>query len=505
MRILAASAKKAGHEVRMIFLSRASEGGRVTEFGELFDREVLASLAELTTDCGVIGLSVMTNYFTSAAQVTDFLKKTTAAPIMWGGIHATVRPEECLMHADYVCVGEGEEAFIEFVQRAELGQRLDDIQNIWSLQDGQVRRNLLGPLIQDLDQVPYPDYDLDDDWVLHGNRLVKMDEDLLMEYLAYPPNEFSKPTYMTMMSRGCTFRCTYCSSSVYHNTYAEHGCGVGTRWRLRRRSVPNFVEELVRICARYPQIGRIEIDDDAFIAKSSDVEVFCEQYTKALSVPLFVTGFQPAMVLEPNIDLLIKAGMERVRMGVQTGSPNTMSEVYHRPAKREQVIAAAQVLHKFRHRMDPPMYDIIVDNPWETDKDQLQTLDLLLQLPKPYHLNLFSLTLFPGTALYDRAKAEGILTDDHAQVYEKSIIAPRRTYMNGLFYLAKYGAPRWLIRSLASKPLLRIKSLRLVYLFVALGRGGELARAATTAVRHGNWGVLKIKLRRAVRQVIRRS
>lgn len=88
---------------------------------------------------------------------------------------------------------------------------------------------------------------------------------------------------------------------------------------------------------------------------------------------------------------------------------------------------------------------------------------------------------------------------------EKSIIAPRRTYMNGLFYLAKYGAPRWLIRSLASQSMLRLKSLGLVYFFVALGRGGELTRAAATAVRHGNWGVLKIKLRRAVNKVLQRS
>ena len=58
-------------------------------------------------------------------------------------------------------------------------------------------------------------------------------------------------------------------------------------------------------------------------------------------------------------------------------------------------------IHRHAPRLAPPLYDIILDAPFETAEDKRQTLALVARMPKPFRLQLFSLTFFPGTALHD--------------------------------------------------------------------------------------------------------
>ena len=64
-------------------------------------------------------------------------------------------------------------------------------------------------------------------------------------------------------------------------------------------------------------------------------------------------------------------------------------------------------------------YDFIFDNPYENREDQRETARLILQLPKPYIFQPFSLTFYPGTELFERAKKDGKIFDERSQVYEK--------------------------------------------------------------------------------------
>ena len=82
-------------------------------------------------------------------------------------------------------------------------------------------------------------------------------------------------------------------------------------------------------------------------------------------------------------------------------------------------------------------YDIILDNPWETDEDIIETLIFLSKLPTPFEVSGFSLVFFPGTALYRKAKEEGIVKDDLNDVYRKYFREPKKTYFNALFFLLK--------------------------------------------------------------------
>jgi hypothetical protein len=84
-----------------------------------------------------------------------------------------------------------------------------------------------------------------------------------------------------------------------------------------------------------------------------------------------------------------------------------MHEVYRRARSKKQILRTFEVLHKFTDRITPPSYDLLLDNPWETEEEQMETLRMLLGIPKPFRLTLYSLTFFPGTELYERARGEG--------------------------------------------------------------------------------------------------
>jgi radical SAM superfamily enzyme YgiQ (UPF0313 family) len=151
LRTLCACLKNNGHAVTLVFLQGP--------FGCAYADEALDELAELIKGSNLIGVSLMTDHFQKAVQITRRLKQSTAAPIIWGGVHPTLSPEECLSYADIVCVGEGELALVELAGKMATGEDYSAIQNIWLKGSGALITNSPRPLVKDLDSLPFPDYD----------------------------------------------------------------------------------------------------------------------------------------------------------------------------------------------------------------------------------------------------------------------------------------------------------------------------------------------------------
>ncbi len=191
----------------------------------------------------------MTNYFINAVQITRKLKMELAVPVLWGGIHPTVRPLECLKHAEMVCIGEGEEALVELVKKIEHGLSYDDIPGIMV----KGREDVFRPrtLIQDLNSLPFPDNSYKDYYMLVGQEIRKMNDAMLKKY-------FISIHYRTLTSRGCLFSCTYCCNSTLHRMFTHQKM-------LRKRSVDNIIEELIQIKSKLPFLKVIEFSDDAFM------------------------------------------------------------------------------------------------------------------------------------------------------------------------------------------------------------------------------------------------
>jgi len=201
-------------------------------------------------------------------------------------------------------------------------------------------------------------------------------------------------------------------------------------------------------------------------------------------------------VNEERVRRLVDAGMYRINVGMQSGSMRVLHQVYKRPGTKEQIVQTFETLGKFKGRLTP-LYQYILDNPWETEEDQLETLRQLFLIPRPYILELFSLTFFPGTELAERAIKEGLITDEHAQVYRKIQSIKNLSYVNALFHLFEaQHVPHWVIRLLMAAPLRRLGWVRLPRLadkaFRILAR---LHRGALHLLR-GDWAWVRQAIRR---------
>lgn len=435
LRSISACLKCAGHNVDMYFIPRSLHGASVSgypysgyasvQLSEETTKEVLDELVSVTKDAGLIGISVMSNFLDEVIQITQRLKQAGRGPIIWGGIHPTVDPERSLDYADMICVGEGEEAVQELVDNMEHDKPLDKVRNIWIKENGELIKNKIYPLIQNLDSIPFQDFDCKSHYILTDSGFQKMTLDLMKFHLKNAM--FEQETYMTMPSRGCCYSCNYCCNNHLNKMYKGQKI-------VRKRSVEHIIDELRQVKNRFPFIKKIQFEDDAFsyVFTKSEVKDFANKYKSNIGLELFVTGIAPATIDRDKFASLIDAGMTSVRLGVQTGSSRTL-ELYNRKQTNEQVQAAAELINEYKDKIHYVQYDIILDNPWESEDDLIETLICLNGLPAPFLICLQSLTFFPGTELYLRAKTEGGIKDEFEDIFRKHFSRPQNTYINKLF------------------------------------------------------------------------
>jgi radical SAM superfamily enzyme YgiQ (UPF0313 family) len=199
-------------------------------------------------------------------------------------------------------------------------------------------------------------------------------------------------------------------------------------------------------------IRHISFDDDAFILRNVyELKEFGKEYKENINLPFFVSGINPMLITEEKLEILISAGMNRVRMGIQTGSRKAKA-IYNRHIPNEKIISAAEIINKFRRKLILTGYDLILDNPFETNEDVIETIRLLSKLPAPFTLNLFSLTFYPGTDIYREALQAGFIRDNVKDVYKKHYLDIGRTYLNLIIAAyAIFKIPRWLLNCLLNR------------------------------------------------------
>jgi len=449
-RVLSSCLKQAGFPTRKLFLHFPQEKGGVSPGLFLYPESVLEKVGELCSDSLFVGVSLMTNYFDRVVQLSRFLRTQVGVPVVFGGIHATLMPKECAEFADYVCVGEGEGVIVDVARAFLEGKEPTQVANIAYIRDGEFIQNPVRALVQNLDDIPFPDYSLDDDYVLMDGDLHRMDKkDVERLITSAAPGEKSAqegPYYMTMMTRGCRYACTYCCNHRLFRLYGRRGF-------IRRRSVENLIEELLWVRKNLPFVEFVVLTDDSFFdCDESRIREFCQAYKEKIGLPFLSLG-TPFGINDEKLRMMVDAGMIYVQVGIQTGSER-IRKMYKRPFSNEEIISIADMLAKYVPRMLPPRYDIIIDNPMEEDKDVVDSIRLLLKLKKPYFIQYFPLCLFPGTDLADRAAKAGIITNWKEQVYRKQVFHKRRTYLNFVLNLFNSPAPKFILRLLITRPAL---------------------------------------------------
>lgn len=382
---------------------------------------------------GVLCFSAMSYEFGRATAFARALaERFEGRPRVFGGIHASADPESCLAVADIVVRGEGEDTLLELLQTLEQGQPdgLAHVAGVVFKEEGETRYTAVRQPVEAVDSLPYPRHLPEGMYVSHRGAVLP-----ITDPVAYKTYARYQGTFLSILSsRGCPFACHYCSNSLFRSLYGEH--------RVRNRSPEQVVDEIALEVGEFGNILYVNFQDDCFMMHPMDwIEQFAKLYREQVGVP-FIVRTTPKHIKRDKLVALKQAGLRWVFMGLQTGSDRINLEVYGRRVSAEEFIEAATVVSELHLS---PWYDVILDNPYETDADHLLTIELLLRAPRPFQLDLFSLDYFPGTELRRRALADGIAVPE---VGEKSYTEPEPKPINRLIRMSAT-LPSWVVRPLA--------------------------------------------------------
>jgi anaerobic magnesium-protoporphyrin IX monomethyl ester cyclase len=473
VRYLAKALKKKGYDVNIVYYKgfHSSKPSKTTAK----ELELLMELIKKTNPL-FIGLSVMASlYLETVWEVNKKIRENFDGPVMWGGVYPTLFPAESLKYCDYVIRGEGEQAIVELADAFSSGSSVLDIPNLAYIKDGQFIQNGVRPLEQDLDTYGYPDIGGKGHYFIHNDSLEERDPQL------------DSYSYELTASRGCPFTCSYCSAINLHRVY------IGQGKYVRFRSVESVMDELNEAKRKIKKLKMVHFWDEIFSDDEGWVDEFARRYKEEIDLPFEIWG-HPLKVDEDVIRKLVEAGLYKIVVGIQSGSPRIRREIFNRPETQEQIIETSRVLA--RCKVPQVIYDFMLQHPFETEEDIRQSYELCTQLARPFELQLHGLNFLPGTDIVQKAIDLGIYTEEEM---DKIINRPmqeqfdshwggrtgkdaqKSAFWFALIYLNQFPLMKGLTASLAknhNSPTHVDRALKLYKLLKPAARFRELSRKA---------------------------
>ncbi|MHA1769515.1 MAG: B12-binding domain-containing radical SAM protein [Candidatus Thorarchaeota archaeon] len=289
-----------------------------------------------------------------------------------GGVHVTFQDVDVLQECsaiDVVIRGEGEITMNELLTAYKNRRDFANVLGITYRKNNTTTKTQDRPIIEDLDSLPYPAYDI----------------------LNLP--QYFKPNirFTTMVtSRGCPYSCTFCSSSRI----------TGKRWR--GRSPENVICEVKLLEDKYG-VREIEFIDDLFTFDHERVRAICKGFREAgLKIGWSCSTRANILSRHPEMaEWLHSAGCHTLYMGVESGSQRVLNAM-KKGITIEQVNHAVEVAKKAGLEL---VLSFMVGYPTETELEANETIDLACRLD-PEIAQFTVCTPYPGTPLYDQAKQE---------------------------------------------------------------------------------------------------
>ncbi|UCF36929.1 MAG: B12-binding domain-containing radical SAM protein [Acidobacteriota bacterium] len=300
-------------------------------------------------------------------------------PIVWGGVHPTLCPDSTLKDelCDIVVKGEGEITIVELADCLREGGDLSAVAGIGYKESGQLKYGPYRPMIEDLDVIPRPDYDL-----------IEMEH-----YFTRAPST-DEAQLQIVTSRGCPYDCEFC----YNLKFNER--------RFRHHSAERIVADIRHLVEEF-EVNAIFIEDDYFFGHPGRVEQICDLLIEAdldllIQVPCridYLYKRSPEM-----LDKLYRAGFKELWVGIESGSEKRLKEIMKRTTLNQvrdvnRLLSGSDVYVK---------YGFMAGFPNEDREETLETVDFMFELlggnSNAGVAPVAVYTPYPGTTLYDKAR-----------------------------------------------------------------------------------------------------
>ena len=299
-----------------------------------------------------------------------------------GGVHLTLNPrEEYLDVFDAFCVGEGEYATLELVEKLNAKESINDIANLWIKTPEGIRKNPTRPFLQELDELPLPDREMWQEWILEPHTRLTV-----------------------LVGRGCPFNCTYCCNHKLKK--------VSTGKYVRLRSPENILKEIRSLHASFPGVDEIQLEVETLGVDLKWLDSFCEQLYQFGKEIDFKLKFSTNLRIFPNLDVetvfqnFKKANITSVTIGLESGSYRIRKEILHRDYSNEIILKTAQVAQSYG--IGIALFNM-VGLPTETPAEFSETIRMNQEIQPLFHATSIFFP-YPGTELYSMCEQMGVLS-----------------------------------------------------------------------------------------------
>jgi anaerobic magnesium-protoporphyrin IX monomethyl ester cyclase len=367
---ISAVLKRAGHQVKLLIFN---------EFDKIAKFTLLAST--LSFQPQMILFYSMTNQFSLTERIVDYIFKEYKLPIVLGGIHPTVAPNEALAVKGVfaVCIGEGEQAVLEVVEAIERGSEYNNIKNLWIKKRSKIIKNELRPLIPNLDTLPLPDRDL---------------------FAPYIKKYHGTSTIFFLRSRGCIYNCKYCSFNAWNRIYEHNGK------RFRSKSPDRVINEIKSTLNRFGKTDAILFEDCIFTLDEYWLEEFCDKYSKKVKLP-FVCTAHPKHINKRILHMLKKSGCIEIPIAIESGNDFIRKKILGKYIEKDEILSAVSAIKSFK--LITNCY-ILIGAPYETEETIKDTMKFLKKVhPDRIFASVFR--PFPGTELFDLCSTKGWISN----------------------------------------------------------------------------------------------
>jgi len=358
---VAASLKEAGHDVSLCVFARSPE-------------RAIERLAADPPDLMAYGL--LSGEQGEYLAFHRALTKRVNVPAVWGGPHPSFFPDMIETEGlDAVCIGEAEDAIVEFADRLAQEKALPaDVRNFWVRDGGgQVVRNPVRPLEHDLDRLPIPDRGL----FIEAHPI--LNEHGIKHFIAH---------------RGCPHKCTYCFNQYYHRIYDEHPP------TYRSRSPEAVCDEVEQVRAM-TRLDMVAFVDDCFTLNHDWLARFKDVYPRRVGLP-YSCNFRLDNCTADIADLLKASGCKLAYVGIESGDER-IRRLFGRRMTDETIRTAMRLLNERGIRT---ITENMIGAPGETFPQAMKTLSLNMDV-RPTLANCSIFTPYPGLPLTRYAVAQG--------------------------------------------------------------------------------------------------